>query len=1164
MNHWLLARSKAQEVRRQSEVKAGGELYGSALINAVAADFGQLDCVEVAGNSQLLGNDQAGYDLARYYADQGVIVVSRDLPDEETRSFYKAHEIGHRVLHTRSSGCRTDDANVSQLVLTLPYAEGRVATYSSRQLHENEATIFATELLVPSERLTARFDGGLSATDLAEEFQVPRHVIMAQMAASLLSPPADFEAALAASQEPQFSWRQLDDSQKRACCALPGPVLVQAGPGTGKTRTLTSRIEWLVSEKSVPPEHILALTFSNRAADELRSRLRYTLPSVAHLVTVSTFHSFGLELLRRYGQAAGYGSEIAVIDPVEAELLLEEHLSDLDLDYFADPARPNRYMVGLLRQISRAKEELRDHSAVLAEADRLMAEANDEGGRLLAGQIREIGRVYATYQALLHDECLVDYGDLVQVPVHLLRSQPEILAQLRGLYDHILVDEYQDINRANGELVQLLAGQDGQGLWAVGDLRQAIYRFRGATPEYLRQFDRHYPGATSFDLEVNYRAPKPLVDFLIEVGDRMSQRKPLGRPVWRSGVKGNDGRVIAAVADELEGEHQGITSTISSLLASGVQPRHIAVLCRTNSQATDLAKALSHVGLPVLHLGDFFLRKEVKDALAVLSMIVDGYTPAWPRIAALMPDPIDSDAAVVWWQGSRQESIRFPQALLTPPPSSQIQSPSQLAQLQRLGTMLITHARNPATKPWSVLSDFLFENGDYLRALRRQREPDRTQALLALGQLLSLARAFGQRALRGTAVAPVEAFIRHLRRLIERDDGDIDLPIDDVAIDAVHVLTIHKSKGLEFPIVFVPNLAEQRFPPRYVHEAVPDVVRPAEDGTTAETESEEESCLFVAISRCKQTLVLSRAASYHRRLGKPVSRKPSSLWQMLDPSLNALALNGRERWQEQLPGQAASRSWQEHLPEALTEAHGHVLLRDLRVYQRCPRQFYYRKVLKLAVPDDHDIYARFNEVILTLADWIHLQLAEGVQLNWEDVLVTLEQTNTKAIPADHVFAAWYRREARSRIEILWRRLDRLKAEQQIVRHHVPATVEVGGLFVDFHVDEVIELGERRIATQYRSGRVPKSLPDDPQLALYGIAIGREGPCEVQVFYLGADVTVSIPEKAQNKLLETLASDVASLRAGSFPPEPSYSRQSLTCATCRFLFLCPRGEELPVS
>lgn len=448
MNQWLAARVRAYKLRKDIEHKTQRELYGQDLIEAIIKDDVTLTRLECAEDDPLLGNEEDGFDQARYYAESGLIVVSNGLPDQETKAFYAAHELGHRYVHTRHATCRTDDVDPTNLVLTLPYAEGRIATYHPRQIQESEASIFATELLVPSHRLARRFDEGQNASALAAEFKVPRYVILSQMTAVLLAPLPDFGKLLTETEHVPFHWEKLDDSQKRACCMLEGPVLVQAGPGTGKTRTLTSRIEWLISEKNVAPERIVALTFSNKATEELRLRLRQTVPDHAHQVTVSTFHGFGLELIRRFADPVGLPADVRVIDPVEAEILLEGNLTRLGLVHFSDPAIPNRYLADILDEIARAKEALVNPDDYLALVTEMVHKASSEDEREKAAKCQEMARVYHQYNQLLQENGLVDYGDLVMQPIQIFESEPDLLIQLQEQYEHVLVDEYQDINRA--------------------------------------------------------------------------------------------------------------------------------------------------------------------------------------------------------------------------------------------------------------------------------------------------------------------------------------------------------------------------------------------------------------------------------------------------------------------------------------------------------------------------------------------------------------------------------------------------------------------------------------------------------------------------------------------------------------------------------------------
>lgn len=1154
MNRWLLARVKAYQVRKAVEASAERELYGRELINAIVEDE-RLFHLERPADDPLLAGDQA-----RYRPREKLIVVSRDV-SEELRVLHTAHELGHHFLHTRTASCGDDDLNPSNVVLTLPYAEGRIATYHPRQMQENEATVFATELLAPSSRTTSGFDDGLNATDLALRFQAPRYAVLSQMATVLLGPAVNFEELIEEAEEPPFHWHELDPTQKQACCVPKGPVLVQAGPGTGKTRTLTSRAEWLISERGVNPEQILALTFSNKATEELRFRLRRTIPDLAHRVTVSTFHGFGLELLRRYCDVVGLPADFSVLDPVEAELLLEENLAGLELEYFSNPAVPGQYLADILAQIAQAKGELIGPTEYMELVDAMEDDELSEDDHEVVEKCREVGRVYQEYEDLLQEKGVVDYGDLLIKPIQILQDDRGKMKQLRAQYAHILVDEYQDINRANGKLVQLLAGDKGESLWAVGDIRQSIYRWRGATPTYIRDFSNQYPDAdqAAYSLDVNYRASEQLLGFVRQVAAQMNLALPA--PEWKSS-KGltQDSSIRVALATDKEAEWRGIADTIKEHVEDGMQYSDVAVLCRTNSQASEITRALTWQGIPTLHLGRFFFRKEVKDLLAVLSMSVEGHGVTWPRVATLIRDPLPMLEAARQWMQMQELDQPFP-GVIREIKSEDLSQP-QREDLERLVGVIEPFAVLEKPSPWLILVEFLFEFGDYLRGLHLSDDPAKGQALLAVAQTLNLAGAFSQRPPLGAEENPARAFLDHIRRLIRRNDQNVDLPITDVEINAVRVLTIHKAKGLEFPVVFVPNLAARRFPSR----GRPNSPVPTVSGLLSVSEEEEaveeESCLFVAISRAEEHIVLSRAESYHLRLGKPVSRAKSDLWDLLDPGIaNVGDVARAETWNEPLPLSDLTNDWRED-PTGAIVRENMLEERALRIFhRRCPRQFFYRYGLGLVIRDERGVYLQFFTIFHQIADWLRRSFSEGEVPDWSTVLARLDEAFLASMPEDHVHASWYRQQAEAQLNSLWAHLQSYDPLAGELRSREPVEVEIDGLRVQLHIDEILEEDDRLGVTHYRTGRFSKSHLDDTHLTLVRRALQdtTDKTIEVNICYLATGEVVEAPADKDAEILQSLAQDISKLRSGYFPPEPRGGRSWLTCGSCSYLLLCPRGE-----
>lgn len=1158
MNRWLVARARAYQVRQQTEARVRRELYGEELINEIVENE-ELTCLELSANDPLLGGED-GYSRARYYASEGLIVVSRDLPDD-LRTLYKTHELGHHFLHTRRVVWSTGEIDPGSLVLTLPYAEGRIADYSPYQLQENEATVFATELLVPSERLAKWFDSGQSASELSSKFQVSTYTVLSQMTNVLLVPPLDFEGILTQADNPPFHWQNLDDSQKEACCAPQGPVLVQAGPGTGKTRTLTSRIEWLIQERNVGPEHILALTFSNKATEELRFRLHQTMPEIAHQVTVSTFHGFGLELLRRYSDRVNLPLNFAVIDPIEGELLLEENLSELNLHYFSDPVIPDRYLSEILDEISRAKEELVSSADYLELVSAMEQGELNEQEREKVAKCREVGRVYEKYQALLQQKGLVDYGDLVMKPVLLLQDTPDLVNQLQHQYKHILVDEYQDINQASGRLVQLLAARGGIGLWAVGDLRQSIYRWRGASPTYIRRFNQYYPDAVVYSLEVNYRAFEQLVTLVGQVAAQMSL--PLTTLGWKS-AKGSlsNSTIQVALATEKRSEWQGIADKIRQFINDGFEYQDIAILCRTNSHASEIAQTLASLEIPALHLGKFFFRREIKDLLAVLSLSAQENGIPWLRVVTLIREPVPVQKAVEMWQQAREYTPLFPSIVITIDGSEL--TPKQNEDLRHLVDIIAPYVSTLKSSPWLLLAEFLFEFGHYLRGLRLCSSLEKNQLLLAIAQLLNLAKAFERSSPFGVESNPIKVFMQHVRHLVKRDDNDVNLPISEVDTEAVYVLTIHKAKGLEFPIVFVPNLADRRFPPQaWRNQMVPRVEGLVKDVELNGETLEEESCLFVAISRAQKHLVLSRAESYEQRKGKPVSRKKSELWNILDPALNGLGVNPLvARWDRPLEIVSRSKIWQEVTPAHLIAMSARLDLRAVRIFQRCPRQFFYRYVLGLAVQDERDIYLQFHQVIHQVANWLRISLSDGKFPDWETVLGQLEKEFQQNIPEEYVHTSWYRQQAEEQLKTLWAHFQTNEYQAMNLYYNLPTKVDINGMLLEFQVDEILEKQDRLIVTSYRTGRPFKSHLEDTSLALYRTAAKSriDKQVQIQLYYLSTGEIVEVPADKDEKILQALNQDIEWIREGYYPPEPQYNRYWQICASCSYLLLCPRGEQ----
>ena len=511
-----------------------------------------------------------------------------------------------------------------------PVGLQRVEDYGARERRELQADVFAREFLLPrvvAERL--HMEDGLGATRIANLTGLRLGLVRQQLFDALLLPPQSPPAKPAVPTSPL----RPDVSQARAVNHRGNPFLLEAGPGTGKTLALVQRVSSLLAE-GIDPAAILVVTFSNRAAGELVERLATANPEAAPRLWIGTIHAFGLDLMRRHHDRLDLPPDPRLFDRSDAIEILQERLPTLPLVHYRNLWDPALVLRDVIAAISRAKDELADPARYRLLAEAMLASATDSEGRAAAEKCLEIASIYEIYEEALRERDGVDFGDLVMRPALLLESDPGIAQATRLRHRHVLVDEYQDVNRASARLLRAVAG-DGNRLWVVGDARQSIYRFRGASGTNLAHFATDYPSAVRAQLDVNYRSAEPIVETLVAVASRMGASEgmlPLDLAARRDCGPATLRIHRHATPDD---EAAGVAASVRELEDAGVALRQQAVLCRSNNRLNDLATALEERGIPVLHLGSLFEREEVRDLLALLSLAVDRFGDALVRVASM-------------------------------------------------------------------------------------------------------------------------------------------------------------------------------------------------------------------------------------------------------------------------------------------------------------------------------------------------------------------------------------------------------------------------------------------------------------------------------------------------------------------------------------------------
>ena len=562
------------------------------------------------------------------FDEQGGVICCLDHGSLGEKACLVAHELGHVCVHTGSSECTNDDIDLSRSMEAAPVGLQRVEDYGVRERRELQANVFAREFLLPRPSARERHLSGQTASDIASRLDLPKDLVRQQLLDALLLPTAPPE------QEPVVVHTPSDDpSQDRAAAHRGSAFQLQAGPGTGKTRTLIKRVLSVLRD-GVDPASILVLTFSNRAAGELTERLVAVVPEQAPRIWIGTFHAFGLDLIRRYYDKLELPPDPPLFDRSDAIEVLEEVLPTLPLIHYRnlwDPALVLRDIVGA---ISRAKDELVGDSHYKELAQAMWDHSTDPDDKEVAAKALEVAEVYKIYQETLRSRRSVDFGDLIMRPTLLIETDETVRTAVRLRHRHVLVDEYQDVNRASARLLHAVAG-DGSRLWVVGDARQSIYRFRGASSINMARFANDYAGAVIDRLEINYRSSLEVIAAFQAVAPQMAASQGM-LPLALEADKGSSGiRPQLRRFDTLDDEAAGIAARVRELEAEGVRLRDQAILCRTNSRLNDIALALELRGIPVLHLGSLFERDEVRGLLALLTLAVDPFGDGLARVGAM-------------------------------------------------------------------------------------------------------------------------------------------------------------------------------------------------------------------------------------------------------------------------------------------------------------------------------------------------------------------------------------------------------------------------------------------------------------------------------------------------------------------------------------------------
>jgi DNA helicase-2/ATP-dependent DNA helicase PcrA len=1011
----------------------------------------------------------------------------------------------------------------------------------------------------------------------------------------------------------------LNADQLRAVTHEDGPLLVVAGAGTGKTQVITRRIAWLIATRRARPSEILALTFTDKAAAEMAVRVDQLEPYGYTDTAISTFHAFGDGLIREYALELGLPTDVRVLSRPEVVIFLREHLFEFDLDAYRPLGDPTRFLAALATLFSRCKDEDISSDDYLAHADRVAAEATRleeivaatspdmvtdierdavDAAAEEAGRQAELAAAYRTYQLLMAANGCIDFGDQVALALRLVRTSATARAAIAGRFRYILVDEFQDTNRAQAELVSLLS-ESHRNVMVVGDDDQAIYAFRGAAVDNILAFKDRYAGARSVVLRRNYRSLAPVLDSAYRLirfndPDRLEVRAGVVKRLRaeRSAVAPAPVRleVFASGSEEAD----WVAAEIGRRIASGAAPRDHAVLVRANGHADPILRALNMVGIPWRFSGasGLYARPEVRMLLAFLRVVadlessVDLYALAASDAYALGGEDL---TAIVNMARRRNRSVWAILDELERQPGILRLSPQTRETARRLVSDLRGYSEMAHERPAGELLYRFLRGSGLLARLVETDEPAAEEALQNIARFFEIVRA--QSALLTDDRAIFVA--RHLATLIEAGDDPATAELDPDA-DAVAVLTVHKAKGLEFPVVFLPGLVAGRFPLVGRGETLPI---PAGIGrglpATAETAlAEERRLCYVAMTRARDELILSHAADYG---GARARRVSPFVLEALDlpvaagtPGAGARTSTPSERLATFEATAAPVNPPDGPITEPLS-----LSFYQIDDYLTCPLKYKFAHVLRVPLAPHHAII--YGSALHKAVQLFHNRQAKGQVMSeaeLEEVFVAA-WSNEGFVSRDHEEA---------RLEAGRAALRRFRAAQLEPGAVVPTYVErefsfslggdrVRGRWDRVDVEPVVDgtgaepapgsgadvqpsadvvsptlgiLGPERVTiTDYKSSDVRdpakarKRARDSLQLQIY--AMGYEAmtgrlPDAVALHFLESGLVGRVPvdPKRLARARMRIARAAAGMRARDYRPTPDY----LACTYCAFRDICP--------
>lgn len=758
----------------------------------------------------------------------------------------------------------------------------------------------------------------------------------------------------------------LNTEQKAAVSHESGPLLIIAGAGTGKTTVITERVKHLIQEKAVSPSNILALTFTEKAAREMEERIDMAMPLGYSQMFISTFHAFCDKVLRAEAIHIGLNPSYKLMTPTETVLFLRRNLFEFDLKYFRPLGNPNKFLEALIGHFSRLKDEdikpqeYLDYSKKL-KTTRFDRSAMREKEKLTtdheeAEKTAELAKAFAKYEGLKVKEGVMDFADLISNTLHLLRTRKNILRQYQEKFKYILVDEFQDTNYAQNELAILLAGAE-KNIAVVGDDDQAIYRWRGAAVSNIMQFKKHFPTVKIVILTKNYRSTQAILDHsynLIQFNnpDRLEIKENISKKL--TGMRKIMGQAPKLIyEDRVENEADEVAKEIKILLNK--HPEYtlsdVAILVRANDHSQPFARALGRLSIPYQFLGpgQLFQQEEIKDLIAYLKVLYNFEdNVSLYRVLSMDHFGLSPRHMATILNFARRKNLNLLEAMEN---INDVILPQETKdKVNFILKMIDRHLKKAKKDTAGQILYYFLEDSGLLKTMFDYKTRKDEQVAQNISRLFDKFKTYEVE----HDDASVQAVIDWIDLSMQMGESPLATDTDWSGNNAVNILTVHSSKGLEFPVVFLVNLVRDRFPSRERREQipVPDALVKEELPEGDYHLEEERRIFYVGMTRARDILYFTAANYYgegkrERKLSPFVSEvlgpDLSPAEKAKDIQLTLLEWSGPNAENEAADLARASNAMDKPVIEYLSYS-------QMEAFKTCPLHYKARYILKLPVP----------------------------------------------------------------------------------------------------------------------------------------------------------------------------------------------------------------------